>query len=336
VKALVVAALGLLGILVIGLLLTGVAPATGFKLLIEGAFSDQFAISQSLVRATPLLLAGLGVTVAWKAGVFNIGGEGQLLIGAVFGASTAQLLSKLGIPLVGTVLVLVSSVLGGAIWAGVAAWLSIKRGVNLVISTILLNFIGLQLLLFGVDGPLRRKGQSAPMTEQLPDSWMLWKPSRQTDLHVGVLLAILVAVAIGVFLFRTRSGYLVRATGANPRFVRANRINPSAIQLRVMLLSGGLCGLAGGIQFLGINGQLTPSFSQQYGFLAIPVALVGGLHPLGVTVSSFFFGALFAGTSNLSRFGGSGSYFVYIVQGLAVFGLLVHRFVKDRQVEFAQ
>lgn len=330
-KSTILAATGLILILIFGLLLGGVPIIEGMKLLAEGAFGDRFAVSQSLVRATPLVLAGLGVSVAWKAGVFNIGGEGQLLVGALLGATVAKAIIGCSIPLVATIAILMGSVLGGAAWASVAAWLSIKRGVNLVISTILLNFIGLQLLVFGVDGPLRRAGQSAPMTDQLPDAWMLWKPSRQTDLHAGVMLAVIVAVVVGLFLFRSRGGYLLRATGANPRFVRANRFNAEAIQFRAMLLSGALCGLAGGVQYLGINGQLTSSFSQQYGFLAIPVALVGGLHPGGVLGSGFFFGALFAGTSNLSRFGGGGSYFVYIVQGLAVLALLGHRYFREQR-----
>ena len=324
------AILGLFGILVVGLLLGGVPVVEGLRLLFQGAFGDRFAISQSLVRATPLLLAGLGVAVAWKAGVFNIGGEGQLVIGALAGATIAKALHGFGIAPLATVFILLGSVVGGAGWAAVAAWLSIKRGVNLVISTILLNFIGLQLLVYGVDGPLRRDGQSAPMTEQVPDAWMLWRPSRQTDVHFGVVIALLLCTAVGYFLFRTRKGYLMRATGANPQFVRANRYPPEPIQFQAMLMSGALCGLAGGVQYLGINGQLTASFSQQYGFLAIPVALVGGLHPAGVAASSFFFGALFAGTSNLSRFGGGGSYFVYVVQGLAVLGLLGYQFLRER------
>ncbi len=323
--------LGLLLILLLGLIMGGVPVFEGLKLLFQGAFGDRFAVSQSLVRATPLLLAGLGVMVAWRAGAFNIGGEGQLVVGALLGAVVAKLLTGFSSPLLATVLILIGSLIGGGVWAAVAAWLSAKRGVNLVISTILLNFIGLQLLVYAVDGPLRRAGQSAPMTDQLPDAWMLWKPSRQTDLHAGVLLAVLVAVVIGFYLFRTRGGYLLRATGANPRFVRANRFDAEAIRFRAMLLSGALCGLAGGVQYLGINGQLTSSFSQQYGFLAIPVALVGGLHPGGVAASSLFFGSLFAGTSNLSRFGGGGSYFVYVIQGLAVLGLLVYRSVEGRR-----
>lgn len=332
-KSAILGGLGLLLVLVIGLLLGGVPIGEGLKLLGQGAFGDRFAISQSLVRATPLLLAALGVTVAWKAGVFNIGGEGQLVVGALCGAAVAKGLTGFGIPVIASVAILIGSILGGAGWAAVAAWLALKRGVNLVISTILLNFIGLQLLVFGVDGPLRRAGQSAPMTDQLPDAWMLWKPSRQTDLHLGVLLALIAAVIVGYYIFRTRAGYLLRATGANPRFVRANRYSAEAIQFKAMLLSGSLCGLAGGVQYLGINGQLTSSFSQQYGFLAIPVALVGGLHPVGAVASSLFFGSLFAGTSNLSRFGGGGSYLVFVVQGLAVLGLLGYRFFEARRPE---
>ena len=322
---------GLTAIISLGLLLAGVPILEGMRLLLQGAFGDKFAISQSLVRSTPLLLAGLGVAIAWKAGVFNIGGEGQLVIGALAGAGIAKMLIGIAWPMVATLLILIASVAGGAAWSALAGWLWIKRGVNLVISTILLNFIGIQLLVFGVDGPLRRAGQSAPMTEQIPDAWMLWKPSRQTDFHFGVILALILAICVGWYVFRTRSGYLLRATGANPRFVRANRYNPEWIQFKAMLLSGGLCGLAGGVQYLGINGQLTSSFSQQYGFLAIPVALVGGLHPLGVVASSLFFGSLFAATSNLSRFGGGGSYFVYVVQALAVLALLGYRQFADRE-----
>lgn len=320
-------------VLVVALVVGGVPVLPGIKSLAGGAFGDRFAISQSVVRATPLLLTGLGVMVAWRAGAFNIGGEGQLVVGALLGATIAKLLTGFSVPLFATVLIIAASLVGGAAWAWVAAWMSIRRGVNLVISTILLNFVAIQLLAFGVDGPLRRVGQSAPMTDPLPESWMLWKPSAQTDLHAGVVIALILVFATGHYLLRTRPGYLLRATGANPRFVRANRIDPEAIQFRAMLLSGALCGLAGGIQYLGINGQLTSSFSQQYGFLAIPVALVGGLHPAGVTASSLFFGSLFAGTSNLSRFGGGGSYFVYIVQGMAVMALLVRQYLVERSEE---
>ncbi|MEI7577820.1 MAG: ABC transporter permease [Armatimonadota bacterium] len=332
-KSVCIGLAGLTAIISIGLLLAGVPILEGLRLLVQGAFGDRFAISQSFVRSTPLLLAGLGVAIAWKAGVFNIGGEGQLVIGALAGASVAKMLAAIGLPVVATLLILVASVFGGAAWSAIAGWLWIKRGVNLVISTILLNFIGVQLLVFSVDGPLRRAGQSAPMTDQLPDAWMLWKPSRQTDFHLGVLLALVVAFCVGWYVFRTRSGYLLRATGANPRFVRANRYRPEWIQFKAMLLSGGLCGLAGGVQYLGINGQLTSSFSQQYGFLAIPVALVGGLHPIGVVASSLFFGSLFAGTSNLSRFSGGGSYFVYVVQALAVLALLGYRLLAEQRQE---
>lgn len=319
---------------VAALLISGVPLAEGIKLLVSGATGDQFAVSQSLVRMTPLLLTGIGVTIAWRAGAFNIGGEGQLLLGALSGGAVAVPLMKLpNIPgTIATILILAACALGGALWSGIAAWLSERRGVDLVISTILLNFIAIQLLQFGVEGPLRREGQSAPMTATVPEAWMLWKPSRQTDLHLGVAIAIVLALGVGFYLAKSKGGYLVRATGENPFFVRANRFNPSQIKFRAMLASGALCGLAGGVQYLGINGQLTSSFSQQYGFLAIPVALIGGLNPFGVVVSSLFFGGLFAGTSNLTRFGSGGAtYFVNTVQGFAVLALLLLSWWRERR-----
>jgi general nucleoside transport system permease protein len=314
----------------------GVPVAEGFKLLAQGALGDKFAISQTVVRATPLLITGVGIAVAWKAGAYNIGGEGQLLLGAIGGAWMGKVLLNSPLGVFGAFLILLSSCVTGALWSGLAGWLYQKRGVDLVISTILLNFIAQKFLLFVVDGPLRRPGQTSPLTDTLPESLMLWKPSRQTDLHAGVLIAIVVAVAIWFWLYRTKSGYLARLVGINPRVARSNRIDGDAIKLRAMLISGALCGLAGGIQYLGINGQLTNSFSQQIGFVAIPVALVGALNPLTIIPSALFFGGLFAATTNVSRFGGIGSAFVYVIQAVAVLGLIVNSWFQDRKPKEVQ
>ena len=232
----------------------------------------------------------------------------------------------------GCLLMLVGACVGGALWSGLAAILYLKRGVDLVISTILLNFIGDKMLMFFAEGPLRKAGQTAPLTDQLPDSLMLPKFSRQSDLHLGIIIALLVALAVGYWLFRTKSGYFARIVGANSRFARANRVSAEQVKFKAMLLSGAVCGLAGGIQYLGINGQLASSFSQQYGFLGIPVALVGALNPFAIVPSAILFGGLFAATSNLSRFGGIGSYFVYVIQAATVLGLLLFRAYNDRKV----
>jgi simple sugar transport system permease protein len=318
-------------VILVSFLIFGVPVGEGSKLLFEGAFGDKVAISQSLVRATPVLLTATGITIAWRAGAFNIGGEGQLLVGAVFAATVGKAILNTHLGFAGCLLMMFAAALGGAIWSGLAAVLYLKRGVDLVISTILLNFIGDKLLMFCVEGPLKRSGQTAPLTDQLPAELMLPKFSRQSDLHLGIILAVLVVLAVGWWLFRTKSGYYARIVGANPRFARANRINSEQVKFKAMLLSGAVCGLAGGIQYLGINGQLASSFSQQYGFLGIPVALVGALNPFAVIPSAMLFGGLFAATSNLSRFGGIGSYFVYVIQAGTVLGLLVFRAMTDRR-----
>ncbi len=319
-------------VIVISFLIFKVPIGEGGKLLFEGAFGDKVAISQSLVRATPVLLTAIGITVAWRAGAFNIGGEGQLLVGAVFAAAIGKVILNSGIGFAGCLLMLIAASVGGAVWSGLAAFLYLKRGVDLVISTILLNFIGDKFLMFCVEGPLKKSGQTAPLTDQIPDAMMLPKFSRQSDLHFGIFLALAVALLVGYWLFRTKSGYFARIVGANPRFARANRVDAEKVKFRAMLLSGAVCGLAGGIQYLGINGQLASSFSQQYGFLGIPVALVGALNPFAVIPSAVLFGGLFAATSNLSRFGGIGSYFVYVIQAGTVLGLLVFRSVHDRRL----
>ena len=322
----------LFAVILLSFLVFGVPIGEGSKLLFEGAFGDKVAVSQSLVRATPVLLTATGITIAWRSGAFNIGGEGQLIVGALFAATVGKFILTTHFGFIGCVLMLLAAAIGGAIWSGLAAILFLKRGVDLVISTILLNFIGDKLLMFFVEGPLRKAGQTAPLTDQLPDSLMLPKFSRQSDLHLGIVFALVVTLAVGYWLYRTKPGYFARIVGANPRFARANRVNADQVKFKAMLMSGAVCGLAGGIQYLGINGQLASSFSQQYGFLGIPVALVGALNPFAVIPSAVLFGGLFAATSNLSRYGGIGSYFVYVIQAATVLGLLLFRAINDKRV----
>jgi len=194
----------------------------------------------------------------------------------------------------------------------------VKRGVAVVISTILLNFIALQILGYCVSGPLQQIKKQVPLTEALPDRTMLLRPWPQMDLHLGVLIPLLSAVGVFFYLYRTRPGYRLRLVGENPDMARANRIDAGKVQLQAMLISGALCGLAGGIEYVGISGQLGTDFSQQWGFLGIPVALLGGLHPLFSIASAIVFGALFAGSENLARFTNAGATLVYVIQAIAV------------------
>lgn len=320
----IVTTVGLMLLLVATLAIFRLPVVQSLQLLAVGAAGDKFGLSRTAIKATPLLLSGLGMVVAWRGGMYNIGGEGQFLVGGLGGALIARLLTKLlwmPAPAI-TITLLVGSVLGGALWASIAGWLFARRGVEVVISTILLNFVAVQLLGWAVSGPLQESKGQLPLTDPLPDPVMLYRPDRQMDLHLGVLIALLAAVAVYFLLYRTVFGFRIRLVGANARAARANRIDVVRVQLRTLALSGALCGLAGGVEYTGIAGQLGTGFSQGWGFLAIPVALLGGLDPLWTVASAVFFGAVFAGSENLSRFTTAGATLLYVVQGAAVLGLV--------------
>jgi simple sugar transport system permease protein len=315
--------LGLVAVLGLTLLVFRLPVLDSMKLLADGAFGDRFAWSRTAVKAAPLLMTGLGMVVAWRAGMYNIGGEGQFIVGGLFGATLAKVavIGAQHVPgWVGSLGILVASAIGGACWAWLSAWLFVRRGVAVVISTILLNFVALQLLGYCVSGPLQEQKRQVPLTESLPDAVMLPRPSPQMDLHLGVLLPLIAAVLVFVYLYRTRAGYRLRLVGENPDMARANRIDAGKVQVQAMLVSGALCGLAGGIEYVGIAGQLGADFSQQWGFLGIPVALLGGLHPLICIVSATVFGALFSGSDNLARFTTAGATLIYVIQAVAVLG----------------
>jgi simple sugar transport system permease protein len=315
---------GLAAILILTLAAFGLPVAESVRLMGAGAFGDKFGVARTLVAATPLLLTGLGVVVAWRAGMYNIGGEGQFIVGGVCGATFARPLLGMAHPPTALLTggILVSAVVGGAAYGLLAGWMRVKRGVDVVIATILLNFVAQQILSYAVTGPLRERDGTLPQTDALPTAAMLLRPDRQTDLHAGVALAALAAVLVWALLYRTRPGLVLRIVGDNPRAARANRLNADATQLWAMALSGGLCGLAGAIEYLGIAGQVGTDFSRNWGFLGIPVALLGGLHPLGLVASALVFGGLLAGSTNLARFSAGGDTLIYVVQGAAVLGLV--------------
>ncbi len=337
-------ALGLTALMAVAFLALGISPAKALPSLWTGAFGDAadghlYPLSETLVKTCPLLLTGLGVVVAWRAGLFSIGGEGQLLMGALAAMAAAHVAERLPGPLL-TLLMLLVGTAAGAFWGAIAGWLRVRRNVQEVISTIMLNYVALCLLGWAVEGPLQERAHINRQSDPLPDAALFarvippaWSNGIGTRLHSGVLLAFLAAVVIYLLLFRTQLGFGLRLIGQNAEAARTARFRVDRLRMQAMAISGGLCGLAGVVELLGITGRLYADFSPGWGYTAIPVALLGGLHPLGTVLSAFFFGALTAGSGNLERFSGVSSTLINVIQAAAVLAVVGARAWRLRHAD---
>ncbi|MFM9871955.1 MAG: ABC transporter permease [Fimbriimonadaceae bacterium] len=287
----------------------------------EGAGGDWISVGRTLSKATPLCLAGLGIVIAWRAGMYNIGGEGQYVFGGIGGAACAKLFSGMFAPALSPVILFCGALFGAALGA-LAGWLHVKRGVQVVISTILMNFLALLTLEWLLRGPLQESKKQIFVTDELPETVRLMRFDRQSDLHTGVFIALACVAVVWIYLRFTESGFKLRVVGESPSAARANKIGVGKIQIQAMAMSGGLCGLAGAVDYAGLTGRLADGFAQNWGFIAIPVALLGGLNPWGTLASALYFGGLFAGSDNLKRFTPIGNSLVPAVQGVAVLAFI--------------
>lgn len=321
---------GLLAALVLTLFAVRLDIGASLSAMAGSSLGSPFALSRSLVRATPLILCGVGLCLAWKAGMFNIGSEGQYIAGGIAAASAYKLLGFFPTFAL-QLLILVLAAAGGAALSLMAAWLQAKRGVQVVISTILLNFIMIGLLGYAVNGPLKESSGQRPLTDRIPKDLMLWRPLEGLEVNLGVLIALMAAIGFGIWLYRTRSGFHLRLVGENPRAARASLVPVERVQMKAMALSGALSGLAGAVTYLGVSRQVGEGFAEGFGFLAIPVALLGGLNPIGAAAAGIGFGFLMAGGEGLSRTSPIGSSLVTFLQALAVLGWIGWQAWRSRQ-----
>jgi general nucleoside transport system permease protein len=283
----------------------GVNPFEAYRAMAQGAFGNLSGFTQTLVKATPLLLVGLGVTIAFRGGVINIGGEGQILVGGL--AATALAVSFPSIP--GLILLpgcLIASVLAGAIWGGIPGTLKARLGVNEILSTVMMNAIAVQLANFFLRGPLIdpreiEAGTRIAQSALLPTQVWLTRLIPRTLLHTGSILAVVLAVLVYIFLWRTTTGYRIRAVGLNPIAARYAGIRVPVYQALALILGGAFAGLAGGIEVLGIQHRMVEGMSGGYGFSGIVAALFGKLHPLGAIPASILFGGLLVGGDRMQR-----------------------------------
>jgi len=307
----------------LGLWICGGSVGSTFSALLLGAVGDTYRITETAVKTCPLLYTGLAVMLALHAGVWNIGAEGQFLLGALATAWVGQYTTALA-PVIAIPIICSAALGAGLFWASCALILKKKRGVNEVISTIMLNFIAANLVSYCVHGPLMETQGQYPQTDLLPTTARLPRLLPPTRLHLGVPLALLAALAVWFFLFRTKAGFRLRASGANPTAARFAGIHVDQEMSVAFLLSGALAGLAGGIEVSGITQRVYERFSSGYGYTAIAVALVGQRSPLGVVFAAVFFGALEAGAGSLQREAGVSSVLVSVMQATMVLFLAAY------------
>ncbi len=316
-----------LGATMVVVLAVGGSPVAAMAAAWDGAFGSAFALQETAARIVPLLWCGLAVAVAFRAGVWNIGAEGQLVVGAMAATWTALALPP---GVWSAPAALLAGGLAGAAWAGVAGALRAVSGVNEVLSTILLNLVAQAGLGWAVHGPLQEAAGSYPQSDPVPSAAWLPRPLPPGRLHLGLALALAAAAALALALHRTPWGLELRAVGDAPAAARAAGVRVGRLQTGVLLLSGALAGLGGAVELLGITHRLFERFSPGYGYSGIAVALLGGLAPGGTAAAATLFGAMAAGSGGMQRVAGVPAVAVLLVQGLVV-GVLAVRIGRERR-----
>jgi simple sugar transport system permease protein len=305
----VLATLGALAIGGVMLLLLRVNPIEAYTALWVGAFGSSNAFAETLVKATPLLLVALGICIAFRGDVINIGGEGQMIVGAIL-ATWVGLTFTDWPGFVTVTLCMLAGFLGGAIWGGIPGYLKAYFNVNEILSTVMMNGIAVQLMNFMLRGPMIDPSQ-AQLASKIPQTARLLEIFRlprlaPTRLHLGAVIAVGLAILVYVLLWRTTLGYRIRAVGQNPRASRYAGIKVPRYVVMALLLSGAFAGLAGAIQVFGVNYRMitdgsASGFTGSAGFNGIVAALFGQLHPIWSIPASILFGALLVGANNMQR-----------------------------------
>ena len=317
--------LAVLAAMVVGgilLLLLGVNPFEAYGAMFKGALGNVSGLTQTLTKMTPLLLVALGICIAFRGGVINIGGEGQIIIGAIAASAVALAFPEwprwLLLPLS-----LIAGALGGAFWGGIAGVLKARLNVNEILTTVMLNAIAFQLMNYLLRGPMLdpeqiEAGTNIPQTAALPEQVWLLRLVPRTLLHSGLILAIVLAFVVYLFLWRTTIGYRIRAVGLSPAASRYAGIPVRTYLALSMILSGGFAGLAGAVEVTGVHHRMIEGLSGGYGFSGIVAALFGQLHPLGAIPASFFFASLLVGADKMQRTMQVPSALVVTLNGLIV------------------
>ena len=305
-------ALGIGAIIIIAI---GMNPVLAYESLAKGAFGSVYGITNTLSKATPLIFTGLSFALAKKTGLLNIGAEGQLYMGGLFSVLVGVYIHGLPMP-VHLLLAVLAGFAGGGLWGLLAGWLKLRFGSSEIITTVMLNYTALFFIAFMVNGPIM--DGNLPQSKALPPTAVFPNLIPRTQLHLGFAVAILMAALYYVFLWHTRKGYEARVVGMNPGAADYAGMNRKQLTYLVMFLAGGLGGLAGTGEILGIQHRLYQSFSPGYGYDGIAVALLGLNTPIGTVLAAILFGALRSGGDMMQMVANVPLALINIIQALVI------------------
>lgn len=309
------------------ILLIGENPISAYVEMIKGAIGSRLSWADNLTKMTSLLLTGLAVGFGFRAGVFNIGAEGQMAVGgimAVFvGINMGNVPAVIAIPLTMT-----AGIIGGAIWASIAGFLKAKTGAHEVISTIMLNWVAYYLSNYLVAGPLA-VGQGVPKSPEIAESAQLPPliTVQASTVPSGIIVAIIAAIIVYIILQKTTIGYELKAVGYNPYAAEYGGISISKNIVLTMAISGGLAGLAGAVEVMGVYHRIFGAFTGDRGFDGITIALIGQNNPIGIIFSAFLISSLRAGSNSMQSIGIPDD-IVTIIQGIIILFVAADRIIK--------
>jgi simple sugar transport system permease protein len=307
-------------------------PITAYGALLEGSLGGPRAIANTLNAATPLIFTGLSAAFGFRAGLFNIGANGQLLVGA-FCAAIAGAALGLPFPLAIAVAILAGG-LGGAVWGFIPGALKAWRGAHEVVTTIMLNSTAYLLLNLLASTTFKDPGATFPRSPDIRPDAVLPTILADTRLHAGILVALATAAAVWFLLFRTTLGFEIRTVGANSSAARYAGMRPAFITVLTMSIAGALAGMGGGVEVLGITKNYPAEYIVNFGFDGLAVALLGRAHPIGVVGAALLFGVLRAGSGSMQRATDIPVDIIGIVQGVILFfvaaQIIIQRFVAPR------
>lgn len=319
-------ATGALGVPALLLLAAGHNPLTMSWILVARTLGAYHGFTEVLVHAIPLTLLGLSVVVAFRAGLFNIGGDGQLIFGAVLAVALASAFAPLG--RAGLVFFLLAGCVGGALVGALVGWLRARFDANEIIVTIMLNYLAIQVLTWVNRGPLQEPGGIFPRSARIDPALELPVLMEASRVHSGLIVALLAVIVVAVLVNRTAFGFRVTVLGTNPDAAGYAGMRRTLLTAGAMAVSGALAGLAGAVEIAGIHRRLEDGFADGFGLSAIAAALMARLNPLLVPIAALFFGVFYAGSGALQREAAIPFPIVWIIQGAIVLAFLALAWVR--------